>query len=225
MGIFTKNYYKMLERLGEQEKAELTNEWEYVLVGYCVVDRSKLEKTIELGKLIADMCQYFAMSPLVDEAFAHDTAIKYGLPAFNMHKGKGYTVQEYFSLVSKQWQGLAGYSPRELTEVEKVEQAIDALGIAPTGATKNLPVSHTEEPSKKAPYDERIATPIMIGDALNILGYHANRVGNSKNPKLTDYFEATIYMLAKEGNLTDAEIDRIIDGAKAGQKQISKVKR
>lgn len=225
MGIFTKNYYKMLEKLGEQEKAELTNGWEYVLMGYCVVDRSKLEKTVELGNLLADMCQYYAMSPLVDEAFAYDTAVKYGLPAFYNHKGKGYTVQEYFSLVSKQLQGLAGYSSRELAEVEKVEKSIDALGIAPTGATKNLPVSHTNEPSKKAPYDEKIATPIMIGDALNILGYHANKIGDSKNSKLDDYFEATIYTLAKEGNLTDAEIDRVINGAKAGQKEISKVKR
>ena len=225
MGIFMKNYCKMLERRNEQEKADLTNDWEYVLMGYCVVNRSKLEKTIELGKLITDMCEYFAMSPLVDEAYASYIGIKYALPVFCMHRGKGYTMQEYFSLVGKQLQGIAGYNSSELAEVEKVERAIDTLGIAPTGATKNLPISHTKKPSEKASYDERLATPIMIGDALNILGYHANRIGNSKNPTLDDYFEATIYTLAREGKLTKDEIDRIIDGAKAVQKENSKIKR
>ena len=222
MGLFKKNYTKMLAAMGEQERAKLTNDWEYVLTGYCVVNRGRLEKPIILRQLLVDMGQYYAMPPLIDERMARDAAIKFGLPIFNEHKGVGLTVGEYYSLVAKQLQVLAGYTEKELLFVDEVEKSIDSLGIAPSGETQNLPVTHTQKPNIKASYSERISTSILIGDALNILGYFANKIGNSKTQSLKKFYVDAVTYLAKEGNLTNSEIDQIIKGAEAGQKQVAK---
>ncbi len=70
MGLFSKNYDIIIANLGKQGLKELSYDWDYVLTGYYVVNRNRLQSTIELGRILGDINQYYAMSPLVDEVFA-----------------------------------------------------------------------------------------------------------------------------------------------------------
>lgn len=225
MGLFSKNYDKIIANLGKQGLKELSNDWDYVLTGYYVVNRNRLESTIELGRILGDINQYYAMSPLVDEVFAKRILDDYGIPAFRNHRGVGFSLQEFYCIITKQLQDTAGFTRKELNNVEQVEKSLDRLGLAQSGVVSRLPVTHIKRFNEKASKERKMGTPVMIGDVMNILGYYANKIGNGENPTVKKFYKRVIKRLGRKCNLTDLEINEIIESAEKAKESISTVRK
>lgn len=225
MGLFSKNYDKIIANLGKQGLKELSNDWDYVLTGYYVVNRNRLESTIELGRILGDINQYYAMSPLVDEVFAKRILDDYGIPAFRNHHGVGFSLQEFYCIITKQLQDTAGFTRKELNNVEQVEKSLDRLGLAQSGVVSRLPVTHIKRFNEKASKERKMGTPVMIGDVMNILGYYANKIGNGENPTVKKFYKRVIKRLGRKCNLTDLEINEIIESAEKAKESISTVRK
>lgn len=225
MGLFSKNYDKIIANLGKKGLKELSNDWDYVLTGYYVVNRSRLETTIKLGQILRDINLYYAMSPLIDEKFAKGIFDDFGLSVFKNHYGIGFSLQEFYCIIGKQLQDMAGFTKEELAAVEQVEKSLDRLGLAPSGEVSRLPVTHIRRFKEKASKERKMETPVMIGDVMNILGYYANKIGNGDNPTVKKFYKRVIKRLGKKCNLTDLEIDEIIESAEKAKGTIGTVRK
>ena len=118
---------------------------------------------------------------------------------------------------------MAGFTPRDLAEAEKIEQAQDTLGIEQT--YDGTPTTHTKKPKKDAPREKRLDTPIMIGDAINATSYELYKVMSGSDPDTDKLFRAMVTRLGQEGSLAKDEIDEFIQIAKEGQNEISNTAR
>lgn len=212
---------------------EHSNGWDYVLLGLLLVDKTKLERTIPLGLLLNNIIEYWIGSAFVGE----DTIAKSRLsehPIFAGYQGRELTCREYFDLLSQFLIHEAGYSSNELEQVERIEKDIDnlnvSMGYEPRGVTEMIyPANtHTTKPSSDASYDEKVKVPIMIGDALNILGYFYNDIANRRKPTVKKLYTSLYIWVTKEGNFTNTEtIDmmRQVDDCYEKIKKMSKSSR
>lgn len=201
---------------------EIAAEWEYLW--YCGIfrfsdNRGSLTKKIRLKRFFDDLCEHFSISPLVDEVFAYEMMTAHGAAVFSGHEGTGYTLDEFYgTLVHNllcEANCVAGYYN-------------DELGIASINDYNTLvnpPVIHAEVPVSKAPYEMKISTFVMVGDVLNVMSYHLNRMKREGSSDLDEFFESVIYTLGSAVNLTETEMDKIIEKAKVTQKKYKKGKR
>lgn len=213
MGFFWRTQQRLRVTELEQSWNMVSGSWDYILRGLIVANRIKLETTIPLGNWLKELNECWVMSPFVKEPAAEQFAAQYDLPAFRDHTGVGYTCDELFQLLNNTLIQMAGYTQEELTNSVKTEMAIDRINAA-SGADDFIemihPNTHTQKPPKNTPFKVKLETPIMIGDILNLLGYHYNKIANSKNPTAKKLYEAMINEIAQDGNFTKGEKAHII---------------